>query len=96
MVRLLRTGVLIALGLSWKTKETLDELVKKGEENPSEAAKRMRDLADAAERNGKEIQERLLRLWEEGMKRVSLPTRADIERLDREIAALAARLDQRR
>jgi polyhydroxyalkanoate synthesis regulator phasin len=96
MVRLLRTGVLIALGLSWKTKETLEELVKKGEENPSESAKRIRDLAGAAERNGKEIQERLLRLWEGGMKRVKLPTQADIERLDREIAALAARLDQRR
>lgn len=96
MVTLFRTGILVALGLSWKAKEAIDDLVKKGKENPSDLAQRVRDLADAAERNGKEFQEKFSRLCEEGMKRVKLPTRADIERLEREISALAARLEPRR
>jgi hypothetical protein len=53
MVKLFRTGVLVALGLSWKTKEIIDDLAKKGEENPSDLAKRLRELAESTEKSGK-------------------------------------------
>lgn len=96
MMGLLRTGVLMTLGLSWKAKAIVEDLVKKGEENPSEIAKRLRELTDSADRGSKEVQEKLRRLCEEVRKRIKLPTKEDIERLDKEIADLAARINPKR
>jgi len=96
MVKLLKTGILVGLGLSWKAKEFVDDLVKKGEENPSEMAKKIRELAEATERSGKEMKEKLSGLCGELIKRVKSPSQEDIQRLEKEIAALAARLGPRR
>lgn len=85
-------GVLIGLGLSWKGKEWVDELVRKGEENPSELAKRIRGLAKKVEEEGSKLEGRVGRLCEDTLKRVKVPTRADFERLEREVADLASRL----
>jgi|SRR5579863_918606 len=96
MIKLLKTGILIGLGLSWKAKEYVDELVKKGQQDPSETAKRLRDWVEATERGGKEVREKLSGLCAGMAKKVKFATQQDLERLEREIAALAAQVNPRR
>lgn len=92
MLTLLRKAALIGLGLTEQAKEMVELLAKKGEENQSEEAQRIRAFFDSAEKGGREINQKAEDLYQRLAGKIKVPTHADIERLEKELADLAAQL----
>ena len=92
MFTTLKRAALIGLGVSERAKEALDTLAQKGEANSSEGAKQIRAFLESGERVEAEWGQKV----EDICKRVSLsiriPSRSDIERLEKGLADLAEKV----
>jgi polyhydroxyalkanoate synthesis regulator phasin len=91
MFTLLRKAALVGLGFSERAKELVEELAKRGEENQSEEARRIKAFFESAEKGGHELNQKVEDLCKKVSDRVKFPTQADIERLEKELAEMAAR-----
>ncbi len=92
MFTLLKKAALIGIGFSERAKELVEELAKKGEENQSEEARRIKAFFESAEKGEHELNQKVEDLCKKISSRVKLPTQADLERFEKELAELAARL----
>jgi polyhydroxyalkanoate synthesis regulator phasin len=92
MFTTLKRAVLIGLGASERTKEVLDSLAQKGAENPSEGAKKMRAFFELGERVETECSQKLKDICERVGQVIRVPSRSDIERLEKGLADLAERV----
>lgn len=87
---LLKTTCLMTAGLESQLRETIQDLVRKGEANDSAYARTVRKWQQRLETVQKELREEERELTQRLCSRVSIPTRADIDRLDRKLDNLAA------
>lgn len=87
---LFKTACLLTAGLELQLRETVQELVRKGEANDSPCARGIRKWQQRLETVRKELREEERALAQRLCSRVSIPTRADIERLDKKLDNLAA------
>lgn len=94
MFTMLKKAALVGLGLTEQAKETVSALAKKGEENQSEEAVRLKALFESAEKGERECSQKLDDLCQRIAGGVKLPMRADIDRLKKEVADLTAEVNQ--
>jgi polyhydroxyalkanoate synthesis regulator phasin len=92
MLTSLKKVALAGLGVKQRVQKTLDALVQEGEASEGEDARRLKAVVDLAERGKEEIRQKVGDI----RRRVSciIPTRADLERLEKKIDDLAARKNE--
>lgn len=92
MLTLLKKAAMVGLGFSERAREIVEELAKRGEENQSDEARRIKAFFDSAEKGGRELNQKLEDLCQKISGKIPFPTQSEIERLEKELADLAARL----
>ena len=92
MKDLIKKGLALGLGLAAVSKEQIekfvDEMVKKGEVSATDSKDLIRDLVEKGETEKKEFNARIREQIEKIMKDLNIPTKADIERLEKRIQEL--------
>ncbi len=88
----------VGLGLSGRMKEVLDTLVTKGEENQSKEALRVKSLITSLENRFEhrkdELDQKMSSLCNRVVNKVSLPSKGDFNRLEKELQTLSAQFRQ--
>lgn len=92
LVDALRKALLAGFGVQEKVKELIDELVEKGEVSKSEGAKLVRDWSEKAEKSTSELNKTLSELINKTMERMNLPSKDDLDRLDKKVHSLTSRI----
>jgi polyhydroxyalkanoate synthesis regulator phasin len=92
MVELMRAAALLGIGAMVKTKELLEELTDKGEKNQGPAAKWVKDFFGDLEEVTKKAEKGLKPRLDKFYQAANLPTRSDLERLEKKIQELSNRL----
>lgn len=92
MFDLVRNILLAGLGAQEKIKESIDELVKKGELSESQGAKIIKEWTEKANRSSSELRENMSELIARTLEKMNLPSRDDIENLEKKIESLASRI----
>ena len=92
MKDLINKGLAFGLGLAVVSKEQIEklveELVKRGEVSAAESKELMRELFEKGEAEKKEMNARIHEQLEKLLKDFSIPTKADLERLEQRIQDL--------
>ncbi len=87
-----RKALLAGIGVQEKVKEFIDELIKKGELSEAEGAKLIREWTEKAEKSTEGLRQSLTELVNSTLEKMKLPTREEIERLEKKIDRLSERL----
>jgi len=87
-----RRALLAGFGVQEKVKEFIDDLVKKGELSESEGAKLVKEWTEKADRTSQDLTRSLSDIITKTMEKMNLPTKDDIERLNKKVSALSARV----
>ena len=87
-----RSALLAGFGLQEKVVEFIDDLVKKGELSASQGAKLVREWSEKADRSTEQFSKGLSEIMSGTLERMSIPTKEDIEKLNRKIQTLSARV----
>jgi len=88
----IKKAMLAGLGAQEKAKEFVDELVKAGELSKSEASSLVKEWTSKAEESTKEFDKRVKETVANVLEKLSIPTREDMEKLEKKVQALNARL----
>ncbi len=89
---LMRNTLLAAFGVQEKLREFVEDLVKKGEMSESQGAKLVKEWAEMAEKNTSEMGRLISEVVTKTMEKMSIPTRDDMESLNKKIENLSARV----
>jgi polyhydroxyalkanoate synthesis regulator phasin len=92
LVDILRKGLLAGFGMQEKVRELVDELVEKGELSKSEGAKLVREWSEKAEKSSSEFNKTLTDIITKTMDRMNLPTKDDLDKLDKKVHTLSNRI----
>lgn len=92
MFDIVRRALLAGIGAQEKAKELVEELVKKGELNQSEGAKLIKEVMEKAEKGGAEVDKTAGEVVQKTLETLNLPTRKDIESLEKKVQDLTNRL----
>lgn len=92
MFSIFKKAALVGIGFSERAKELVEELAKKGEENQSSEALKIKAFLDSAEKGERELNQKIEEICKKVADKIKFPTQADIERLEKELSELAARL----
>jgi len=87
-----RNALLAGLGVQEKVNEFVNELVKKGELSESQGAKLVREWTEKADKSTEQVSKSLSDVISKTMEKMTLPSRDDIEKLNRKIQALSVRV----
>ncbi|HXX56689.1 MAG TPA: phasin family protein [Thermodesulfovibrionales bacterium] len=87
-----RNALFAGFGVQEKIREFIDELVKKGELSESQGAKLVKEWSEKADKSSEQVSKGLTELIAKAMDRMNLPSKDDIERLEKEIRTLSARV----
>jgi len=88
----IRKALMAGLGVQEKLKELVEELVKKGELNESQAAKLVKEWTDKIGKSGEELSKSISDLVSKTLEKMNIPTRDEVERLNKKVQSLSARL----
>ncbi len=98
MFSVIKKAAFMGLGLSGRVKELVDELATQGEENQSNEARRVKEFFESIENrceNRKEqMSQKAADLCSRVVTKVSLPTKDDFNRLEKELHELSGRFQQ--
>ena len=92
MVELMRAMAYLGIGAMVKTKELIDELAEKGKQNQGPTAKWAKDCLDNLEGVTERVEKELKPCLDKFYQAANLPTRSDLERLEKKIQELSSRL----
>ncbi len=84
--------MLVGLGAQEKAKEFVEELVKAGELSKSEASTLVKEWTTKTEERTKEFDKRVKDTVGNILEKLNIPSREDMEKLEKKIQALNARL----
>ena len=87
-----RNALFAGFGVQEKIREFIDELVKKGELSESQGAKLVKEWSEKADKSSEQVSKGLTELIAKAMDRMNLPSKDDIESLEKEIRTLSARV----
>jgi len=87
-----RSALLAGLGMQEKVKGFIDELVKKGELSESQGAKLIKEWADKAEKGTEGFSKNFSEILTKTLDKMNLPTKDDIEKLNKKIQGLSNRV----
>jgi polyhydroxyalkanoate synthesis regulator phasin len=91
---IIKRAMLAGLGAQEKAKEFVDELVKAGELSKSEGATLVKEWASKAEESTKDIDMKIKDAIGGAFEKLNIPSREDIEKLEKKIQGLSARLSK--
>ncbi len=89
---LVKSALLAGFGVQEKIKETIDELVKKGELSESQGAKLVKEWSEKAEKSSDELSKSVSEVMAKTLEKMNLPSKEDIEDLNKKIKTLSARV----
>lgn len=87
-----RNALLAGFGVQEKIKESIDELVKKGELSETQGAKLVKEWSEKAEKSSDELTKSISDVLAKTLEKMNLPTKENIEDLNKKIKALSARV----
>ena len=87
-----RNALLAGFGMQQKVKEFIDDLVKKGELNESQGAKLIKEWSEKAEKGTDQFTKNFSDIFTKTMEKMNLPTRDDIEKLNKKVQNLSGRI----
>lgn len=87
-----RKALLAGIGVQEKVKEFIDDLIKKGELSEAEGAKLIKEWTERAEKSTEGLRQSITELINSTLEKMKLPTREEIERLEKKIDRLSERL----
>jgi polyhydroxyalkanoate synthesis regulator phasin len=88
-----RKALFAGLGAQEKVKEMVEELVKKGELNKSEASKIVKAWTEKAGKRRENLSKTLSELMSKTLEKMNLPTKDDIENLNKKIESLSKKIE---
>ena len=92
IAEIIKKAMLVGLGAQEKAKEFVEELVKAGELSKSEASTLVKEWTSKAEESGKEFDKRVKETVANILEKLNIPSREDMEKLEKKVQALNARL----
>ena len=92
MVELMRTMAHLGIGAVVKTRELLEELTEKGKRDQGPTAKWAKDCLDSFEGVTKKAEKEIKPFLDKFYQAANLPTRSDLERLEKKIQEMSNRL----
>ncbi len=87
-----RNALLAGFGIQEKIKESIDELVKKGELSETQGAKLVKEWTEKAEKSSDELTKSISDVLAKTLEKMNLPTKEDVEDLNKKIKALSTRI----
>jgi len=87
-----RTALLAGFGVQEKVAEFINDLVKKGELSESQGAKLVKEWTEKADKSTEQISRSLSDIISRTMEKMAIPTKDDIEKLNKKIRTLSARV----
>jgi len=92
IAEIIKKAMLVGLGAQEKAKEFVEELVKAGELSKSEASTLVKEWTSKAEESSKEFDKRVKETVANVLEKLNIPSREDMEKLEKKIQALNSRL----
>jgi polyhydroxyalkanoate synthesis regulator phasin len=92
IAEVIKKAMLVGLGAQEKAKEFVEELVKAGELSKSEASTLVKEWTSKAEESTKEFDKRVKETVAGVLEKLNIPSREDMEKLEKKVQALNARL----
>jgi polyhydroxyalkanoate synthesis regulator phasin len=92
IAEIIKKAMLVGLGAQEKAKEFVEELVKAGELSKSEASTLVKEWTSKAEESTKEFDKRVKETVANILEKLNIPNREDMEKLEKKVQALNARL----
>ncbi len=89
---IVRNALLAGFGVQEKVREFIDELVKKGELSESQGAKIVKEWTETANKTSEQFSKSLSDVISKTLERMNIPTKDDIERLNKKIQSLSLRV----
>lgn len=89
---MIKRAMLAGVGAQERAKDFIDELVKKGELSKSEGAKLIKEWTDKADKSTSDLGKSASELMEKTLDKMNLPTKNDIERLNKKMQAMSSRI----
>lgn len=90
----LRRAMLAGYGMKEQFNEFVDELVKKGELSQPEGANLVKEWSEKVEKGGQELSKGFEDFVSATIQKFTVGTKDDIDRLEKQIAALSARVKE--
>jgi len=90
---IVKKALLAGLGAQEKVKELVDELIKKGELSKSQGGKIVKAWAEKADKRKEKISKNLSGLIDKTFAGMNLPTKKDIQELNKKLDALTKKLE---
>ncbi len=92
VAELIKRAMLAGLGAQEKAREFVDELVKAGELSKSDASSLVKEWVSKAEDSRKEFDSKIKDAMSASFEKLNIPTRDDLEKLEKKIQNISARL----
>jgi polyhydroxyalkanoate synthesis regulator phasin len=92
IAEVIKKAMLAGLGAQEKAKEFVEELVKAGELSKGEASTLVKEWTTKAQEGTKEFDKRVKDTVANILEKLNIPSREDMEKLDKKVQALNARL----
>jgi polyhydroxyalkanoate synthesis regulator phasin len=90
----IKRAMLVGLGAQEKAKELIEDLVKAGELSKSEAAALVKEWTSKAAEGTKDMDLKFKDAIAGAFEKLNIPTRDDLERLEKKIQGISARLSK--
>ena len=87
-----RSALLAGFGVQEKVNEFIDELVKKGELSDSQGAKLVKEWSEKAGKSTEQFTKGFSDLIDKTMEKMAIPSKEDLEKLNRKVQSLSARV----
>jgi polyhydroxyalkanoate synthesis regulator phasin len=94
MFSLIKKAVMAGLGVGAQGREKFEELVRQGEQSQTEVAKAVKKMMTEAEKNARMLEDKGRELAGRCFEKMPIPTRSDVERLEKKIQDLADRIER--
>ena len=92
VAEVMKRAMLAGLGAQEKARELVDDLVKAGELSKSDGATLVKEWASKAEESTKDLDLKVKDAISGAFERLNIPTRDDLEKMEKKIQGIAARL----
>lgn len=93
MFDLIRNILLAGLGAQEKIKESIDELVKKGELSESQGAKIIKEWTEKADRSTSDLRSDLSEIVTKTLEKMNIPAKEDLDNLQKKVESLSDRIE---
>jgi polyhydroxyalkanoate synthesis regulator phasin len=92
VAEVIKKAMLAGLGAQEKAREFVDELVKAGELSKGDGASLVKEWASKAEESRKDLDNKIKDAMTAAMEKLNIPTRDDIEKMEKKLQNISARL----